>query len=186
MRHVLPKALSGSDALQIMKNKEDMKLKELETKEERKTAREAMRLRKQNEKLERQEAAKKRKIDREVKKQKKDVETVTKRRNKKGVTKTEADDFSSDDSASNIVYAESDDHMDIDVNVCPSCEQPGGDIGCDYCPRFWHKICSGLPDFMLDTNSDDIESIDFMCGICQFSWTATVLHIFFFGLKILS
>ncbi|XP_041477169.1 uncharacterized protein LOC121425224 [Lytechinus variegatus] len=60
------------------------------------------------------------------------------------------------------------DHPDIDVNTCPECEgtydnDPDQWVGCCYCARWLHIVCSRRLDGLTD---EEIIALDFKCHFC--------------------
>ena len=171
MCHILPKAVSGSAALALMKEREDKKKKEEEEKLQRKIKREQNRMEKKQQRIQKLQEAQKKREERECMKRKKEQEKAEKsllRKNKK-CKKTIIEESSDEDSESDIVHAESDDgSVDLDVDTCPACGLENTQVGCDLCPRWWHKQCSGYQD-IINADEADLQHIEFICKICQFS-----------------
>ncbi|VDI36038.1 ubiquitin carboxyl-terminal hydrolase 44/49, partial [Mytilus galloprovincialis] len=135
-RTVLPKAVSGSEMIKILKNRKQQKEDEQEMKEKRKIDRElkrklkeeenAKKEEKKNEKKKRMEENKKRKLS---KKQKKSEKSTTSRLCSKCLLETD------------------------DVYIC-----------CEICSSFYHAKCSGV-DFSC-VHIDDIVSFPYECDDC--------------------
>jgi hypothetical protein len=169
MRHLLPKAVSGKSALLMMKEREEKKNTEIMAKQERKCERERKRKEREELKLHKKEEANRKKLELSSKR-KQNAEAKPKKKVQKRRPQL-LDDTSSEDSDEVIVYDDSDDIIsmcEISSSACPACDMPNPDIGCDFCPRFWHKLCTGYQEFA-EMQQSDIEQTEFMCNICQFS-----------------
>ena len=78
----------------------------------------------------------------------------------------------SSDSDIEMSFADSDDDLgifEIDATKCPKCgkgDEGGVMVGCDTCPRWWHKECTGDPDIK-DLSDSDLEAYLFDCLYCE-------------------
>ena len=140
VRQKLPKAISGQDALKMLREREESKKREAEAKEKRKKARELKKKQKEEEK------------DRK----KKEKQTKRKRGKK---SKKIASDSESDDSTNSIPFMDndSDDYEESFYEVCPLCEQIKSKdspedawVCCELCSHWWHAVCSGSQDVVQD------------------------------------
>ena len=94
-------------------------------------------------------------------------ETKCGRKQKKPVKRSlkKVYDGSSDSSNSDIEmsFADSDDDMgifEIDSTKCGKGDNEGFMVGCDTCPQWWHKECTGDPDLQ-SLNASDLEDYPF-------------------------
>lgn len=157
LRQKLPKAISGSVALQMLEEREKQKQEEAKAKELRKQERELKRKQKEEEKQRKKE-------EREQKKKLKELKMKKKR--KSGET-------SSSESDVDVPYMDSDiDDFIYDDDLAGSCHgchlsngDPGDWIGCDECARWWHVKCTGQPDLQ-GLNHAELGDVSFKCKLC--------------------
>lgn len=161
LREKLPKALSGSEALKMLRDKQAKKEAEQKAKEERKREREQNRLKKQQE-------AEKKKKERELKKKERELNKVLKAQTKKSRKRSlpSSDSESGDD----IPYmdCESDDFVE-EFDVCPKCLLASGEpsewITCESCLVPWHIRCADRLEFLL-LDDEGKKDVEFICPDC--------------------
>ena len=157
-RQKLPKALSGMDALKMLKERLDKKKADKEAKIRRKEEREQKRKQKEEEKL-------RKKQEREEIKKTRSLEKRAKQSKKRKVV------YSSSESelGSEVAYADSDDEFD-EKKLCPGCQTDDGTsnewIFCSNCPRKWHITCTG-EELLLDIPENQIKAFPYMCEYCK-------------------
>lgn len=135
----LPKALTGNDALNMFRAREEKKKAELVAKENRK---------REQKKKEKVDQLERKRLEREALKQKQiKMKALKKHTNTtRRAGKAESDSSSDEDKNVKVSYADSDDSCD-ESNVCPACHSDDGHlyewINCTKCPRKWHITCTG-------------------------------------------
>jgi ATP-dependent 26S proteasome regulatory subunit len=153
LRHKLPKALSGEEAIKMMQEREDRKAAEEEAKKQRKIERE-------RKKKEREEEKEHKKREKEEKKKAK----PKKQRRKRKVSS------SSSEISEVVPYMDndSDDFEESFIDVCPVCNMvraPDDDqslwLQCQSCCKWWHVICAGYTQSEIDTD------FVFVCNHCD-------------------
>ncbi|XP_060583014.1 uncharacterized protein LOC132739337 [Ruditapes philippinarum] len=152
LRGKLPKALSGSVALKMMKERDEKKKKEEEEKQARKIERE-------RKKLEREQEKEKKKRERELKKAFK--------KKMKCKKSDKCSDSENENEEMEISYMDDSDYDEAEV--CPGCHSAEGLpeewIGCDSCSRWWHIECTDIEEFVGKTASE-ISGYNFTCEFC--------------------
>lgn len=163
LRHKLPKALSGDEALSMLKEREDRKKELARLKEERKCQRELKRKQKEEEK-ERRKREKQENL-------KKKLSSKPKKQNSKSKKVTYSSESDTDISDNDIPYMDhdSDDFEESFVDVCPVCktwrsseELQEAWISCESCCRQWHVVCAGYTDSEVNEST-----FVFVCNACE-------------------
>ena len=172
---VIPKHISGQRCLAYLESKRKQKEEMEKAKVERMHAR--MEKKKEKEIKEREKAEKRKQKQEEMKRKGAEKNKGVKRRKSRKPVKTVVESESDSTSEVEIIYNDSDDSDDLnmDVNIssalCPKCgkgeeEELGLMVACVTCPRWWHLACSGDPD-MMDMEEDEIEEYPFTCLYCE-------------------
>ena len=174
-RDLLPKALSGKDALAWHQRKAEEKKLEEERKRARKEERELKRKMREEEKEKKHLESLKKKQEREEQKKRKETQKQ-KRKSKVPKKAASVPDTMSTDSEyeEDIPYMDSeddeDDYGNININLCYGCGSGEGAenewVGCDRCPRFWHIKCTNNQHLIAMDNENDIEDYEFICSKC--------------------
>lgn len=166
VRNKLPKALSGSDAIKMMQERENKKREEEEAKQKRKEERELKRKQREedNERKKKERKDKKRQKD-GMKKSKVPLKTKKAKKCKMGRNLSSS---SSGSEAENLQYVDTYDDVDL-YNQCPGCYTDCGDpeecVTCTSCPRVWHISCTG-DDLLYEVPSEQIKNYPFVCEVC--------------------
>ena len=139
----MPKALSGSEALKLLREREEKKLAEQKAKEERKKERELKKVQKQQEKEAKEKVRELKKKEKEKRLQKLHVEKT--RQGKRKFRQID-DDSDSDEDVSDIPYMDSDSSdFEEEFEVCPGCKLVSGRpslwVKCNICRERWHIAC---------------------------------------------
>ena len=162
LREKLPKAISGSVAIKMLKEREEQKKAEEEAKAKRKEERE-------QKKKEREELKEKKRAEREEKKMKTDTNMKKAKCTKKGQKRKKKAE-SSDENEENIPYMDSDDSLSSFDDGCPGCGLTTGNktdwVGCNSCPTWWHKWCAGEDD-LVDMPYNQLVRFKFIFMLCQ-------------------
>ncbi|XP_069109467.1 uncharacterized protein [Argopecten irradians] len=155
-RKKLPKALSGHEALEMFKQKEEEKIEEERKKKERAEKRIENKQKKEEERKAKQERAEERKRIREEKEQ-------SKRALKRSCKKL----FDTDSEEEFLEDFES----DADSHFCPGCQSTGGRVSewvaCVTCSLWWHILCSSDITLINLHREADIEAYRFTCDFCK-------------------
>ena len=160
VRQILPKGLSGDEAIRIREERL-AEIKRLdEAKEQRKIEREEKRKKREEDAERKRVIQKQKKAEREAKKKQAEIEKQQRKsiKRKKGARREITPPSSPSESEKEIADDSSDDEAQaIDVNVCYRCtrrfeDDTGGPlkepVGCDRCPRWYHFGC--LPAIIQD------------------------------------
>ena len=156
IRSKLPKALSGKEALKLMKERRDAKIAEEENKKKRKEERELK-------KKQREEEKERKRREREEKRKKRELEKLLKEQRKRKATSS-----SSSESDGNVSFMDTDDDFD-ELRQCPGCGSDEGSdsewVHCSKCPRHWHITCTG-DAILIDIPIDQLPHYPFVCEMC--------------------
>jgi hypothetical protein len=173
-RDPLPKATTGHEALEILRER-DRKKKEAEVdKIKRKMVRE-------KKKKEREADKERRRVEREIKK----AERLGKKKQPAKKSKTQRPPLPDFDSDSNDSDEPEDEpqYMDapppdlsfsnVNKDVCYICAGEEGDeddwVGCDECARYSHKYCTNDQVLISLQDPDDIADYPYLCQYCDFA-----------------
>jgi len=156
MRSKLPKALSGSAALEMMRKREEDK----RVAEEQKVARKEER---ENKKREREEEKERKKRERENAKK---VKLMVKEK-KRGRSMSGKGDCH--ESKENVPYMDVSDEEFDERTQCPGCLSSEGLedewISCFACKRGWHIECCEREEFYWKTKGD-LVNVEYLCDLC--------------------
>ena len=174
-RDILPKALSGRDALAWHAKKEAEKKELEEAKKQRMLERIEKKQHREEEKERKQKERAEKTKERNILKEKKAAEKLFNALlRKEQQQKTTAVDSDESMESQAIPYVDdSDDEFEEDVNpeVCPGCsraysrDEADDWVGCDRCPRYWHIYCTNDAD-LLNVPQEEIEDHPFYCSKC--------------------
>lgn len=163
-RPKIPCAVSGKQALEILEERKLKKLQEKQQKEIRKAEREQKR-------AEREEAKRVKKEEKERKKSEKETMKKKTNINKKRMRQMEREDSTSEDDDAMSLRDTSDEEIEPDEYTnCGICKGRDGVlpgwIGCNACPRWYHRKCLGN-DALLDMTDEEVLDLEFVCGKCD-------------------
>lgn len=162
----LPKALSGTRAIALLKERAEKKRNEEEAKKTRKD--------------EREKRAAEKKIEKEKKQREKEEKQKQKTndgKRKRGKGKAQArkkrkeQDSETDTDQPEPAYEESDDAASISADKCAKCgdvdtgDDPASWVGCTRCTRWYHKWCTGDP-ILASLETDELDDYPFECDLC--------------------
>ncbi|KAL4233944.1 hypothetical protein ACF0H5_005599 [Mactra antiquata] len=163
MREKLPKALSGKEALRMLREKKAQKEAAEKAKEERKRDRENKKIKKAQEVEEKHKQRELKKRKRELKKQ----EKLRSKKSKKRSAPSSSDSDSGDENAIPFMDSDSDD-FEEEFEVCPRCflasGRPNEWIKCESCRVQWHAQCAKLEFLLLD--KEGRRDVEFICPDC--------------------
>lgn len=167
LRSKLPKALSGTEAIKLLREKKQQKEEEEIAKQNRKEERELKKRLKQNEMERKKQEREMKKKEKEALKKQKEAEKQKKKSKAKRKRVPESD--SSDENNENIHYAETDSDAEFE-EVCPGCYTSVGGrfswVGCEACPSWWHINCIN-GGAMRDLSPAERKTHIFICPHCQ-------------------
>ena len=147
IRQKLPKAVSGSKALEMLREREALKKAELRAKEERKRERELNKIKKAQEAEEKKRQRELKKKEKELKKL---VESKMKKQRKRKFQNDSDSESENDDTKIPFMDSDSDDVLG-DVEACPKCLLQSG--------------AADRPEFLL-LDKEGIQDIEFACNDC--------------------
>lgn len=177
IRNKLPKALSGTEALKMLREREKQKQDAEVQKQKRKEERVQKRKEKEEEKEKKRVEKEKRRAEKEQKNKEKEL-----MKNKKVKKRTKSSAFSDSDTEEEnvaIPYMDSSDTVEengsegsIDEELCAICfsnETKGDDylwVGCDSCERWFHSKCTN-DENLISIQLCDISKYKYVCSFCQ-------------------
>ena len=176
VRQILPKGLSGDEAIRIREERLAEKKRLDEEKEKRKVDREEKKKKRIEDNERKRVMREQKKAEREAKKKRIEIERANRKGGRRKTSRRDPTPPSSPSGSEHEVDDESDDDADvIRIDRCYKCTKRFEDdtngpmmepVGCDRCPRWFHFGC--IPTIIQDQVDEEIAISDvfFECDFC--------------------
>ena len=162
LRKKLPKALSGKDALRMLKDKEEEKKANEIAKQKRKEERLFKKAQKEEEK-------ERKRIAREENKLKRKQKQLEKAQSKKQKYRKESNESDDSEEEAILKLVDSSKEEFEETLTCPGCNSDEGTVDewirCQACSRKWHITCTG-DAVIFEIPTEQIEHYPFHCEFC--------------------
>ena len=162
LRKKLPKALSGKDALRMLKDKEEEKKANEIAKQKRKEERLFKKAQKEEEK-------ERKRIAREENKLKRKQKQLEKAQSKKQKYRKESNESDDSEEEAILKLVDSSEEEFEETLTCPGCNSDEGTVDewirCQACSRKWHITCTG-DAVIFEIPTEQIEHYPFHCEFC--------------------